>query len=192
MMTMGRSFGTRWPTAGKLGAALSVALFAATACGSASSTASSGAGSAASGSASGAASGTGTGTEIMTGSGAAGTFLVDGTGRALYLWVADGTGKSTCSGACASAWPPVPATGTVTAAGGAQASDLSTITRADGSKQVAYDGHALYYFVDDKGAGQTNGQGSDSFGAKWWLVAPAGTAITSSGTTTKSGGGGNY
>jgi predicted lipoprotein with Yx(FWY)xxD motif len=192
MMTMGRSFVTRWPAAGKMGAALGVAMLAAAACGTTSSTTSSGAGSAASGSASSTASGTGTGTEIMSGSGSAGTFLVDGTGRALYLWVADGTRKSTCSGACASAWPPVPATGKVTTAGGVQASGLSTITRADGSKQVAYDGHALYYFVDDKSPGQTNGQGSDSFGAKWWLVAPAGTAITSSSTATKSGGGGNY
>ncbi len=126
----------------------------------------------------------------MTGSGSTGTFLVDGTGRALYLWEADSAGKSTCAGSCAAAWPPVPATSTVTASGGALASDLSTITRSDGSKQVAYDGHPLYYFVGDKSAGQTNGQGSNAFGAKWWLVAPSGTAITSSSTATKSAGGG--
>jgi predicted lipoprotein with Yx(FWY)xxD motif len=194
MMKMSKSFVTRLPAVGKMSAALAVALLAAAACSSASSTTSSAAGSAASASPSGAgAAGTSSAaaaTTIMTGSGSAGTFLVDGTGRAVYLWMADSTGKSTCSGACAAAWPPVPATGQVTASGGAQASDLSTITRSDGSKQAAYDGHALYYFVDDKSAGQTNGQGSDSFGAKWWLVTPAGSAITASTSATKPAGGG--
>ena len=118
----------------------------------------------------------------MTRSGSAGAFLTDGAGRALYLWVADNTGASTCTGVCAGAWPPVPAAGPVTASGAALASDLSTITRSDGSKQVAYDGHALYCFAGDSAAGQTSGQGSDSFGARWWLVAPSGTAITGSGT----------
>jgi len=72
----------------------------------------------------------------------------------------------------------VPATGTLTATGGAQASDLGTLTRSDGTKQATYDGHPLYYFVGDSGPGQTAGQGSDNFGAKWWLVAPSGAMIT--------------
>ena len=54
------------------------------------------------------------------------------------------------------------------------ASDLGTITRSDGTKQVTYDGHPLYYFAGDSGAGMASGQGSDGFGAKWWLVSPAG------------------
>jgi predicted lipoprotein with Yx(FWY)xxD motif len=120
---------------------------------------------------------------ISTHAGSAGTFLTDG-GRAVYLWAKDGTNMSACTGACAQAWPPVPATGTLTATGGAQASDLGTITRSDGTKQVTYDGHALYYFVGDSAAGQTNGQGSDNFGAKWWLVAPSGAKITASDTAT--------
>jgi predicted lipoprotein with Yx(FWY)xxD motif len=194
---MSKSFVTRLPAAGKMGAALAVALLAAAGCSTASSTTSSTAGSAASAAPSGAgassassASSAGAATTIMTGSGSAGTFLVDGTGHAVYLWLADSTGKSTCSGACAAAWPPVPATGTVTASGGAQASDLSTITRSDGSKQAAYDGHPLYYFVGDKSAGQTNGQGSNAFGAKWWLVTPSGSAITATTSATKPAGGG--
>jgi predicted lipoprotein with Yx(FWY)xxD motif len=91
---------------------------------------------------------------------------------------------SACAGACASACPPVPATGTLTATGGAKASDLGTITRSDGTKQATYDGHALYFFAGDSAAGQTTGQGSDSFGAKWWLVAPSGAKITASDTAT--------
>jgi hypothetical protein len=76
----------------------------------------------------------------------------------------------------------VPAKGKVTVSGSAKASDLGTITRSDGTKQVTYDGHPLYYFAGDSGPGQTSGQGSDGFGAKWWLVAPSGTQITSSVT----------
>ena len=124
-----------------------------------------------------------TGTVITTHAGSAGAFLTTGSGRTVYLWAKDGMNMSACSGACAAAWPPVPATGTLTATGGAKASDLGTITRSDGTKQVTYDGHPLYYFVGDSAAGQTNGQGSDNFGAKWWLVASSGAKITASSDT---------
>ena len=127
-----------------------------------------------------------TGTVISTQAGSAGAFLTAGSGRAVYLWAADGMNMSACSGACTAAWPPVPATGTLTATGGAKASDLGTITRSDGTKQVTYDGHPLYYFVGDSAAGQTNGQGSDNFGAEWWLVASSGAKITASSNTAAS------
>jgi len=105
-----------------------------------------------------------------------GTYLTGSDGHAVYLWMADSGGKSACESACAHAWPPVE--GTPSAGAGVTASDLGTITRSDGSKQVTYKGHPLYYFIADKSAGQALGQGSDGFGAKWWLVAPSGTAIT--------------
>jgi predicted lipoprotein with Yx(FWY)xxD motif len=52
-----------------------------------------------------------------------------------------------------------------------------TIKRADGTREVTYAGHPLYYFAGDSAAKQTNGQGSDSFGSPWWVVSPAGQAI---------------
>ena len=170
----------RMPVPVKLGIPLASALLA-TACSSAAASPSStpAAGSSAAGSS---ASASTTGTVISTQAGSAGAFLTDG-GRAVYLWAKDGMNMSACSGACATAWPPVPATGTLTATGGAKASDLGTITRSDGTKQVTYDGHPLYYFVGDSAAGQTNGQGSDNFGAKWWLVASTGAEITASSDT---------
>jgi predicted lipoprotein with Yx(FWY)xxD motif len=137
----------------------------------------------------GGASASGGGTVITTASSSAGTFLTNGSGRAVYLWVKDTGDASTCTGACAGAWPPVTATGTVTAAGSAKASDLGTITRSDGTKQVTYDGHPLYYFAGDSGPGTATGQGSDSFGAKWWLVAPTGSDITASVSSFTVGGG---
>ncbi len=170
---MGMSLLGRVPMPVKLGVPVAAGLLAA-ACGSAAGSTT--AGSTAAGTP--ASSGSATATVIESHAGSAGAFLTNSSGRAVYLWAADGMNKSTCSGACAGAWPPVTAKGHVTAADGAKAADLGTITRSDGSKQVTYDGHPLYYFAGDSGSGQTNGQGSDSFGAKWWLVAPAGMKIT--------------
>jgi predicted lipoprotein with Yx(FWY)xxD motif len=177
-MKMRNSLLARMPVPVKLGVPLGAALLAA-ACSSGGG--SQAAGAPASGSPASAAT---TGTVITTHAGSAGSFLTDGSGRAVYLWSKDTMDKSACSGACAGAWPPVPASGKLTASGGAKTSDLGTITRSDGSKQVTYDGHPLYFFAGDSGAGQITGQGSNGFGAKWWLVAPSGAEIT--GTETAS------
>jgi predicted lipoprotein with Yx(FWY)xxD motif len=197
---MSNSVLARVPMPARLGALLAVGLLAA-ACGSSGTTSSSTpATSAPAAGSSGTATAAAAALVITTKSGSAGSYLTDGSGRAIYLWVKDGMNKSNCSGACASAWPPVSASGSVTASGGALSKDLGTITRSDGSKQVTYDGHPLYYYAGDTGAGQTNGQGSDGFGAKWWLVSPSGTMITasesgtspSSTATSSSGYGGGY
>jgi predicted lipoprotein with Yx(FWY)xxD motif len=108
-----------------------------------------------------------------------GTFLVDAKGRALYLWDADHGSKSTCNGECATDWPPLTTTGTPKASGKAKTSLLGTTKRSDGSREVTYAGHPLYYYAGDTGPGQTTGQGSDGFGAPWWVVTPAGKAIQS-------------
>ena len=163
-------------TAGLLGAALFLA-----ACGSSSS--SSSPSSSASSTASAAASNTAvSGIKISTAKGSGGVYLTGASGRALYLWMADTGDKSSCSGACAKAWPPLLTKATPTVAGGVTASDIGTITRSNGTKQVTYKGHPLYYFIGDHSAGSVSGQGSDSFGAKWWLLAPSGTAITGHGS----------
>ena len=171
----------RLPMAVKLGVPVAAGLLAA-ACGTAagSTTGSTAAGTPAS-------SGSTAATVIESHAGSAGSFLTNASGRAVYLWAADSMNKSMCSGACAQAWPPVTSMGQVTAAHGAKAADLGTITRSDGSKQVTYDGQPLYYFAGDSGPGQTNGQGSDSFGAKWWLVTPAGAKITAADTAASTG-----
>src|SRR5580704_17857270 len=176
-MNMIHSLLSRMPLPVKLGIPLGSALLAA-ACSSAAAAPASSAPAAGS-----PASASATGTVITTEAGPAGAFLTAGSGRAVYLWAKDGMNMSACSGACAAAWPPVTATGKLTATGGAKASDLGTITRSDGTKQVTYDGHPLYYFVGDSAAGQANGQGSDNFGAKWWLVASSGAEITASSDT---------
>src|ERR1700744_973628 len=139
--------------------------------------------------ASGSASGAST-TVITTATSSGATFLVTSSGRAVYLWAKDTGDMSACTGACAGAWPPVTTTGTVTASGSAKASDLGTITRSDGTKQVTYDGHPLYFFAGDSGPGTASGQGSDNFGAKWWLVAPNGSDVTAAVSSFTAGGSG--
>ena len=131
------------------------------------------------------------GVTVKTAKGSGGTYLAGPSGHALYLWVADSGGKSACMGACAKAWPPLLTKGNPTAGSGVAASDLGTTMRSDGTEQVTYKGHPLYYFVADTSAGSIKGQGSDSFGAKWWLVAPSGTAITAGATVASTSSGGS-
>ena len=172
------------------GSAFGVALLVAACSTGSSSTAAAGSSSPAGASSSSAAAGGSGSTVITTVSSSAGTFLANGSGHAVYLWSKDGNGMSACSGACTGAWPPVTTTGQVTASGGAKSSDLGTITRSDGTKQVTYDGHPLYFFSGDSGPGMASGQGNDGFGAKWWLVSPSGSDITAAVSSfTKSGSG---
>jgi predicted lipoprotein with Yx(FWY)xxD motif len=186
-MIMGSSTLAGVPVPVRLGAAVAVALLAA-ACGS--SATSSNTPSTAAPAAAGSSSSSASANMIKTGTSSGGAFLTDGSGRAMYLFLADGKNKSSCSGACASAWPPVIVTGQPTAASGVNASDLSTITRSDGTKQVTYNGHPLYYYAGDTGPGMDNGQGLNGFGAVWWLVAPSGASITSKVTVSGGSGGG--
>ena len=53
-----------------------------------------------------------------------------------------------------------------------------TSTRTDGTVEVTYAGHPLYYFQKDKAPGDTTGQGVNGFGDLWWVLNPKGAAIT--------------
>jgi predicted lipoprotein with Yx(FWY)xxD motif len=110
-------------------------------------------------------------------SGIPGKFLASGQGRTIYLWEADKSSTSVCSGACAATWPAVITTGTPMAGSGVEQSLLGTTKRADGTEQVTYNGHPLYYFAADTGAGMAKGQGSKEFGAGWYVVNAKGSKI---------------
>jgi predicted lipoprotein with Yx(FWY)xxD motif len=114
---------------------------------------------------------------VSTKTSSLGTFLVDANGRTLYLWDADHSSMSTCTAACAQAWPPLTTTATPKASGAVKASLLGTTKRPDGSREVTYAGHPLYTFAGDTQPGQTTGEGSNGFGAPWWVVTPAGKAL---------------
>lgn len=120
---------------------------------------------------------TGTAATVDLRAASLGQILVDAQGRTLYLFEADKAGKSNCEGPCATAWPPFLSTGTPQAATGASANLVGTTARADGTTQVTYAGHPLYYFVGDKAPGDTTGQDIDQFGAKWYVLAKDGKKI---------------
>jgi predicted lipoprotein with Yx(FWY)xxD motif len=105
-----------------------------------------------------------------------GTILAAGPKqKTVYLFEADTATTSACSAECAAVWSPV--SGTAGAGAGASSSALGTITRSDGTKQVTYNGHPLYYFASDAGKGDTRGQGLKSFGSDWYVLAPSGNKI---------------
>ena len=106
-----------------------------------------------------------------------GQFVVDGRGFSLYLFEADTTSKSTCSGQCAANWPPLLTSGAPMAGTGVMQSLLGTTQRDDGTTQVTYNGHPLYFFVSDTKPGDTAGEGLMAFGAGWDAVSPAGQKI---------------
>ncbi len=107
-----------------------------------------------------------------------GKVLVGSNRHTLYLFEADKHGKSTCTGACAIAWPPDTVTGMPRAGSGVRQALLGTVKRPDGSTQVTYNRHPLYYYAGDTGAGTANGQGSTAFGAGWFVVNASGNKIS--------------
>ena len=116
---------------------------------------------------------------ITTKQGKLGTILAYGPKRlTVYLFEADNGGASSCSGECASVWPAV--SGHPQASGQAVTTHLGTITRADGTTQVTYNGHPLYLYSRDKDDGDAYGQGLKSFGASWYVVAPSGNKVDTS------------
>ena len=126
-----------------------------------------------------------TSTTVEVHSSPMGSYLTDQSGKTLYMFASDTATKSSCNSACLSYWPLVQ--GPAKAGSGVTARKLGTIT-TDGKKQATYAGHPLYYYAADKSPGQTSGQGTTFFGAKWWILAPSGKPITSTSTSGGSAG----
>jgi predicted lipoprotein with Yx(FWY)xxD motif len=106
-----------------------------------------------------------------------GNVLVDRQGRTLYLFARDSGTTSACSGACEVNWPPLRARGTVLVGSGAKRSDIATTARPDGKRQLTYNGHPLYTFVNDEKPGDTSGEGINAFGGSWFAISPAGDKV---------------
>ena len=121
-----------------------------------------------------------------------GKVLVNSRGRTLYLFKKDTGTQSECSGACAANWPPLRAKSAPLAGTGAKASLVGTTTRSDGTSQVTYKGHPVYLFSGDQKAGQTNGEGLNAFGARWFALSPSGKQVTSNAASSGSSGGLGY
>ena len=96
--------------------------------------------------------------------GSLGKVLVSPAGLTLYTFKSDtpNSGKSACSGGCATVWPPLMATNADQASG-----DWTVVVRDDGSRQWAYKGRPLHFYQQDKKAGDRNG---DGIGGVWHAV----------------------
>lgn len=100
-----------------------------------------------------------------------GDYLVASNGMTLYEYSKDIVGMSACTGTCALAWPPytVPASTTPLTEGDGLAGELTSIQRADGTFQVAYNGIPLYYYAKDTKPGDTTGE---NVGGTWTVAQP--------------------
>jgi predicted lipoprotein with Yx(FWY)xxD motif len=112
-----------------------------------------------------------------------GTVLVDGTGRTLYVFAPDQAKKVTCTGACASVWPPLKAgSGQKPAlSGGVKASLVSSDPDPSGGSVVTYNGWPLYLYVADPSSGTAHGQALNSSGGLWYVITPSGQLIKKKG-----------
>jgi predicted lipoprotein with Yx(FWY)xxD motif len=107
-----------------------------------------------------------------------GRILVDGKGRALYLFTREGSTRSRCYGQCAVAWPPFYARGRLRAGSGLDRGKLGSSRRRDGRRIVTYNGHPLYYYVSDTKPGQVTCHDVVEFGGTWLVVNPEGNAVS--------------
>jgi predicted lipoprotein with Yx(FWY)xxD motif len=110
-----------------------------------------------------------------------GKIIVDAEGRTLYDFVIDKGTTSVCYGACASLWPPYTTHGRPVAGKGVLPKLIGTTKRRDGSSEVTYAGHPLYYYAPDRARGQITGQALNQFGAPWYALGPSGTEIHTPG-----------
>jgi predicted lipoprotein with Yx(FWY)xxD motif len=107
-----------------------------------------------------------------------GRILVDGKGRALYLFTREGSTRSRCYGQCAVAWPPFFARGKLRAGRGLDAGKLRSSRRRDGRRIVTYNCHPLYYYVSDRKPGEVTCHNVVEFGGTWLVVKPDGNAVS--------------
>jgi predicted lipoprotein with Yx(FWY)xxD motif len=107
---------------------------------------------------------------LKTAQGEAGIWITDSAGRTLYLNTKDKGTTPGCYEACAKEFPALTTTKSVVVTGKYTVQkEVGTTTRTDGTKQVTYGGHPLYYYKGDTAPGQIKGQGKDG---SWFLIGP--------------------
>lgn len=104
-----------------------------------------------------------------------GKILFDGDRQAIYLFDKETTSRAACYDACAAAWPPVLTDGVPKAGGAVKASLLATTERTDGTSQVTYGGHPLYYYAHEA-KNEVECHNVRGFGGLWLAVTPSGKA----------------
>ena len=105
-----------------------------------------------------------------------GRIVGDGPGLAVYIFDKERRGRSECYGACAKAWPPVPAKGRPVAGAGIDADLLGTTRRRNGKRQLTYRGQPLYYYEHDR-PGLVLCHDVVEFGGTWLVIRPSGRPV---------------
>jgi predicted lipoprotein with Yx(FWY)xxD motif len=105
-----------------------------------------------------------------------GTVLVTNRGFALYVFAPDAARRVTCTGGCATAWPPllVHPGQTIAAGPGVRPGLLATAPDPDGGRVVTYHGWPLYTYLGDTAPGHAAGQSEDDDGGYWYVMRPSG------------------
>jgi len=116
-----------------------------------------------------------TGSVITTADSEFGEMLFDASGQAIYLFDKETSSKPDCYDACAEAWPPVLTEGDPQARGEVGGGLLGTTKRTDGSTQVTYGGHPLYYYAHE-GKNEVLCHNVSEYGGLWLVVTPEGEA----------------
>jgi predicted lipoprotein with Yx(FWY)xxD motif len=116
------------------------------------------------------------GTEVKLASSQFGEILFDGEDQAIYLFDKETSSEPACYGECAAAWPPVLTEGEPRAGAGADQKLLGTTKRDDGSTQVTYNGHPLYYYAHE-GPNEVLCHNVVEFGGTWLVLDAAGNAV---------------
>src|SRR5438445_9295217 len=109
-----------------------------------------------------------------------GKALFGPSGKVVYVFGADRGSTSHCYGVCATAWPPLLTTAAPLAGPGVEAKLLGTTKRKNGTLQVTYNGHPLYYYQADK-VGKIMCQHATMHGGLWLIIKPDGQPNTAKG-----------
>jgi predicted lipoprotein with Yx(FWY)xxD motif len=108
-----------------------------------------------------------------------GVVLVNPAGRTLYVFMKDQHSHVTCTGSCASFWPPLKwkGSGTPKAGGTAKNSLMGADKNPSGGKVVTYNHWPLYTYSGDSAAGQAKGWNLNLNGGKWYVISALGKVV---------------
>lgn len=108
-----------------------------------------------------------------------GSYIADGEGKTLYVFVDENMQPLPCEGECLDFWPPYTGDASLGEGSTLDASLVGTVDTADGQSQVTYNDYPLYYFVEDQNAGDLNGQAKEGFGGIWYVLSDTGEPLES-------------
>jgi len=106
--------------------------------------------------------------------------LTNASGMTLYYFTPDSATSVSCTGGCASTWPPLLLSSGQPNAAMTLSQPLTVLSGTNG-RQVEYAGHPLYTYSGDSAPGDAHGEG---IGGKWFVATPSLTAAAGAASST--------